>query len=540
MNTSRLSSLFYRFALVLVLGMIAVLPGQSAPDLEALQTAVVKIKAGRGNVSGTGCLIKIEGNRGYILTAYHVIQSAVAAGQQRVMVEFYRRLGALEGIIVNEWIQTDNDLAVLVVENVPVQHVLFFGTTEGLRKRDEVTAIGHPEGSPWAIKDGKVSNFVGRDVHFSGDAVDPGNSGGPLLNTQGQIVGMNIRVLGKTGVAIQSDVIKPIVRNWIGELPVTPAPNAPPKESEKPPRTPSTSEPAPKETSKEPEKVVRGKDGKDMLLVPEGWFEMGSTPEEVEAAYQLGKKYDADTQQSWYKTELSKRRVWLEAFYMDATEVTNREYRQFIDAGGYTQQTFWSPEGWQFLQKDKLTTPGFWTDTRFNQPEQPVVGVSWYEAGAYCRWAGKQLPTEAQWEKAARGTDRRQYPWGNAPVSGTLANYCDVQCDQAWKDTREQDGYSYTAPVGSYPSGKSPYGIEDLAGNVWEWVQDWYAADYYHRSPERNPVNDTPAQYRVLRGGGSPNPPAHVRAAIRSWRAPDYRNYDVGFRCVVRGAALRP
>ena len=230
MNTSRLSRLFYRFALVLVLGMIAVLPGQSAPDWEALQTAVVKIKVGKGNVSGTGCLIKIEGNRGYILTAYHVIQSAVEAGQPRVMVEFYRRLGALEGIIVNDWIQTDNDLAVLVVENVPVQHVLFFGTTEGLRKRDEVTAIGHPDGSPWAIKDGKVSNFVGRDVHFSGDAVDPGNSGGPLLNTQGQIVGMNIRVLGKTGVAIQSDVIKPIVRNWIGELPVTHAPNAPPKD----------------------------------------------------------------------------------------------------------------------------------------------------------------------------------------------------------------------------------------------------------------------------------------------------------------------
>ena len=265
---------------------------------------------------------------------------------------------------------------------------------------------------------------------------------------------------------------------------------------------------------------------------------MGSTPEEVEAAYQLGKKYNADTQKSWYEDELSKHRVWLEAFSMDATEVTNREYRQFIDAGGYTQQKFWSPEGWQFLQKDKLTAPGFWTDTRFNQPEQPVVGVSWYEADAYCRWAGKQLPAEAQWEKAARGTDRRQYPWGNAPVSGTLANYCDVQCDQAWKDTRGKDGYPYTAPVGSYPSGKSPYGIEDLAGNVWEWVQDWYAADYYRRSPERNPVNDTPAESRVLRGGGWHNPPAYVRAAVRHRYAPDNRSSGLGFRCVVRGAAL--
>jgi formylglycine-generating enzyme required for sulfatase activity len=232
--------------------------------------------------------------------------------------------------------------------------------------------------------------------------------------------------------------------------------------------------------------------------------------------------------------------VWLEAFYIDATEVTNREYRQFMDAGGYTQQRYWSTEAWQFLQKEKITVPGFWTDTRVSPPDHPVVGVSWYEAEAYCRWAGKQLPTEAQWEKAARGTDRRQYPWGNAPVDGKHANYCDTQCESKWKDTRENDGYQYTAPVGSYPSGRSPYGVDDLAGNVWEWVQDWYAADYYRRSPERNPVNDTPAEWRVMRGGGWLNDPARVRAALRSRFAPASRLYNIGFRCVVRGAALRP
>ena len=118
-----------------------------------------------------------------------------------------------------------------------------------------------------------------------------------------------------------------------------------------------------------------------------------------------------------------------------------------------------------------------------------------------------------------RGTDRRQYPWGNEAVDGKRANYATCSVIRHG-DTREKDGYSYTAPVGSFPSGKSPYGIEDLAGNVWEWVQDRYAADYYRRSPERNPVNDAPAEFRVLRGGGWHDPPAPVRAANRNGIAP--------------------
>jgi formylglycine-generating enzyme required for sulfatase activity len=246
-----------------------------------------------------------------------------------------------------------------------------------------------------------------------------------------------------------------------------------------------------------------------MLLVPEGWFTMGSTEAEIKAAYELSKKYEASTSESWFAGEKPQHRVWVDAFYMDRYEVTVGEYIS------------------QYAPKDT----------------HPVVLVSWDDADAYCRWTGKQLPTEAQWEKAALGTDGRRYPWGNDAVDGKRANYCDTRCESGWwKDQSQDDGYQYTAPVGSYPLGKSPYGIEDLAGNVWEWVQDWYDATYYSRSPERNPVNATPGTACVLRGGGWDSDPAYVRAANRAsryWVAPGDRDDLIGFRCVVAVASSR-
>jgi formylglycine-generating enzyme required for sulfatase activity len=173
------------------------------------------------------------------------------------------------------------------------------------------------------------------------------------------------------------------------------------------------------------------------------------------------------------------------------------------------------------------------------EDQHPAVAVTWDEANAYCQWTSKQLPTEAQWEKAARGTDGRRYPWGNEAVDGKRANYCDARCGFAWKDKEQDDGYPDTAPVGSYPLGKSPYGIEDLAGNVWEWVQDWHDAGYYSRSPERNPVNVTPGMFRVLRGGSWFDNPADVRAADRSGFAPGSSSNFLGFRCVVAAASSR-
>lgn len=255
----------------------------------------------------------------------------------------------------------------------------------------------------------------------------------------------------------------------------------------------ATPPPAPGET------MVWEKDGAVMGYVPEGDFLMGSREDDPMAGID----------------EKPQRTVHLDAFWIDQTEVTNKRYQQCVEAGACT------PPG---------NTASNTRKYYYGNPEYdsyPVMHVTWYQADEYCRWAGRRLPTEAEWEKAARGTDGRQWPWGNEEPEATRLNY-----KVSVRDTTE---------VGSYPAGASPYGALDMAGNLFEWVQDWYARDYYKKGPSDNPQGPDSGADKVLRGGSWVSPDNKVRCAFRHQYTPDrfpFAHSDhVGIRCAASAGA---
>ncbi len=240
-----------------------------------------------------------------------------------------------------------------------------------------------------------------------------------------------------------------------------------------------------------------------------------------------------------YSNELPQHSVYLSGYWIGKYEVTRREYRQFTDAGGYSNPAYWSSVGWEWKLSKSRTEPDYWTADQdwasywpkapqpFTQTDyHPVVGVSYYEAEAYCAWAGAHLPTEAQWEKAARwtGSYPNVYPWGNAWDSERCNNYYD--------HSAAGGGYEryQTAPVGSYPSGASPYGLQDMAGNVWEWCRDWYSSRYYSVSPSTDPQGPSGGSHRVLRGGGWYGSDSSSRCATRGGNPPYGWDIHSGFR----------
>jgi serine/threonine-protein kinase len=232
-----------------------------------------------------------------------------------------------------------------------------------------------------------------------------------------------------------------------------------------------------------------------MVYVPSGTFQMGSTD-------------GGDDEQPVYV-------VTLDGFWIDETEVTNAHYTQCAGAG-------------------ECESSGLVDDSTFNGDGYPVVGVSWNDADTYCSWAGGQLPTEAQWEYAARGPEGLEYPWGE-DFDGEKANYCDENCEFDWKDNEHDDGHGETAPVGSYPEGESWVGALDMAGNVWEWVNDWYDSAYYANSPAENPAGPMRGDLRVLRGGSWSDSSFALRGADRLSIDPVRWDDNLGFRCVLPG-----
>lgn len=181
-----------------------------------------------------------------------------------------------------------------------------------------------------------------------------------------------------------------------------------------------------------------------MVLIPAGDFLMGA----LETSF-LAEEH-----------EKPQRQVYLSAFWLDVYPVTNARYGLFLRDNGYEEERWWSPAGWSWRKRRRIQRPLMWNQAGWDGPDQPVAGVSWYEAEAYARWAGRRLPTDAEWEKGARGTDGRQYPWGDDWPTAEIANF------------DEQVGR--TTPVGLYAGGVSPYGCHDMAGNVNNWTRDWY------------------------------------------------------------------
>jgi formylglycine-generating enzyme required for sulfatase activity len=267
-------------------------------------------------------------------------------------------------------------------------------------------------------------------------------------------------------------------------------------------------------------------DGMTLVFVPAGDFLMGSD-----------KSQDA----SAFDNEFPQHSVYLDAFWIDSTEVTNAMFAKFVAATQY--KTDAEKKGnapiWEAMRSDQVDG-AYWqhplgpSSDLTGLQNYPVVQVSWNDAQAYCEWAGRRLPTEAEWEKAARGTDGRLFPWGNQPPTGELVNFADKHQAPAvsWANPNEDDGYELVSPAGNYPAGASPYGALDMAGNVWEWTADWYGQDYYAVSPTSNPVGPSTGDGRVVRGGSWTMDARGVRTTFRAGPVPaDYAENNIGFRC---------
>lgn len=315
-----------------------------------------------------------------------------------------------------------------------------------------------------------------------------------------------------------------------------------------------------------PKKIVTKKDKAEMILIPAGEFLMGSTKKEVR-----------DAEEKWgleeglLESETPQHAVYVDAFYIDKYEVTNAQYKKFVNETGHRAPTIPTKEevivalksessesGFVFSQNTKnaiiqenarTLSPWAWKDGTYplGKSNHPVVLINWHDAQAYANWAGKRLPTEAEWEKAARGTDSQFYPWGN-DWDETRCNSAErialkplptLQASLEWFHGEWENlvpikrAQNTTVPIGSYRKGRSPYGVHDMAGNVFEWCADWYDKDYYSYSPKRNPQGPKNGNTRVLRGGSWNYPGFKLRSTYRNMHAPSIGGPPNGFRCVM-------
>jgi formylglycine-generating enzyme required for sulfatase activity len=502
--------------------------------------------------SGTGVIVHSDG---YVLTAQHVVANA-----RRVVVVMPGEVRA-SAIVVST--DAEHDLALLKAETVGLSEASL-GHAGAVRLDQEVIAVGFPFGlREVSVTRGRIAAVRTKGVQrvFQVDAaINPGNSGGPLFNAQGEVIGIlttkfshpsgivpegmafavpvsyathmlaNIEGFdftligkgrsvkkGKKGKELEQDRLDAIVRTTVrietarggaeaSPPPVTPAPadrvkreDAPPAQVQGEARNPAFRAPDQAAIQQVNEQLRQAQQEQlqaltqrgstvpeGMVLIPAGDFWMGA--------------------EDGLPDTRPMHRVYVSTYWLDRHEVTNRQYRQCMESGGCGPT------------KDHAA---------YNDPalaDHPVTNVTWSQGRNYCGWRGKRLPTEAEWEKAARGIDGRLYPWGNSD---------DMVKARSRPGESTKNG---TVPVGSIEFARSPYGVADLVMNASEWVNDWYAEDFYRSSPSRDPQGPPRGSFKVLRGGEPSDRPLELRASYRGWDDMSYWGPSVGFRCAQDGS----
>ena len=282
---------------------------------------------------------------------------------------------------------------------------------------------------------------------------------------------------------------------------------------------------------------IRPNDSGVMVFAPGGQYVMGSTESGVDRAVDVCNSYHQGCHvckpgrdlcpRQWFDDQQPAHAVTLSSFWLDRTEITNAQYARCVAAGKCAPPA----------QRGLYTRSAYFDDPAY--AAYPVIYVSWSQADAYCRWAGGRLPTEAEWEYAARGPESRDFPWSEG-FDGSKLNFCDVNCWVPGGDPNSDDGYVETAPGGSFPAGASWIGAQDLAGNVAEWVGDWYAADYYAASPTGDPPGPQSGERRVQRGGSWGMEPIYAHSSYRSSEEPTHVSIYTGFRCAMDAPITAP
>lgn len=404
-----------------------------------------------------------------VATSLHVIKNATKGDVQLIgQTTRYPVVGVVA-------IDRERDLVLLRVSgtNAPF---LPLGNTANVGVGDEIYVVGNPQGLEGTFSQGLISGIrrIDSGTLFQITApISEGSSGGPVLDKQGRVIGVAFATL-KTGQNLNFVVPAAYLLPLLALM--------------SPPQSLATVEGAPAIVQRsELPRVIMGVDGAEMLLVPAGVFTMGS---------------DSVMDPLAHEDEQPAHKIFLDAYYIDKYEVTVWLYLKFVGATNPPDHPAWQR-------------------ARTSVPNLPVVATTKDDANAYCAWAKKRLPTEAEWEKAARGTDGRRFPWGDQwPISSVAA-----------RRANGNNAHGKPMPVGSFPDGASPYGVQDMAGNVSEWVADSYLPDYYRSSPTNNPKGPLSGR-RLSRGGSFAQPEQKLRTTYRALASEGLVRVDeIGFRC---------